>query len=435
MTTAAELTARIEALEAENAALRGPSESPSHRNVWGRGLLSVLAISLGLILGTLSIVTTHVKTQLTNTDLFVSTFAVLPEEPAVQTAIIDATTKAFTDAVDLPGLTKDLFDGIRSLGLPEEAKAALGLLEGPAAQGAESLVHTAVTEVVTSPTFAQVWQQALRMTHTQIVATLSGEGDGAVSIGATGTLEIRLGPVIESVRDKLIAEGVGLAQLIPHTNYSIVLVQDEAITQLSTLYSLFTTLATWLPWVALALLTTGVALARRRRRALKITAVSAAVLMVTLGSLLAAGRGIVSTQLAKPQESLSAEAIAVFYDHATEAAGHRILAIGAIAVALLLVLWATGASRLAAVIRHGVVASSARLRAKLGTPSRAALAWGTWIDRNHSFVLGVIAVAAAATILLTRPLSVTTVVLTALGALVIVTAVQFVRIPAAAQAD
>lgn len=429
MNAEAELTARIAELEAENAALRAPAAQPKRHGFRAASLASGILIVLGLVLGTLSVVTTHIKTQLTNTDLFVSTFEMLPDEPAVQDTIIGATTNAFHNAVDIPALTKDVFDGIRSLGMPDEAAAALTLLEGPAAHGAESLINSAVTEIITSPAFASVWEQALRVTHSQVVATLSGETDSAVAIGTSGTLEVHLGPIISTVRDKLVAEGVTLAQLIPTTDYSIVLVEDPAIAQLSTVYAAFTIAATWLPWAALVLMTVGVALAADRRRALKATALTAALLMVALGAALSAGRSIVSAQLADPSASLSAEAVAIFYDHATAAAGQRVLAIGAIAVALLIVLWATGASRLAAVMRHGVNAGAAAVHRKIGAPSRTWHSIGTWIDRHHSLVLGVIAVGAAAIVLLSRPLSFSTVIATALCALLVVVIVQFVRLP------
>ena len=74
----------------------------------------------------------------------------------MQDYIGDQVTAAIEEQVDIPALTSDVFDGIRALDLPPRAEQALGLLEGPATQGLQSLVSDIVDRVVTSPAFADV---------------------------------------------------------------------------------------------------------------------------------------------------------------------------------------------------------------------------------------------------------------------------------------
>lgn len=138
-------------------------------------------------------------------------------------------TVAVEDAVNIPQLTAQVFDGIRSLDLPEQASAALTLLEGPTVQGLTSLLGNVVREVVASDAFADVWEQALRVSHTQVVTTLSGDVDAAISIGDAGALELQLGPIVDAVRSRLVADGVSFATAIPAVDQRIVLVHDASL--------------------------------------------------------------------------------------------------------------------------------------------------------------------------------------------------------------
>ena len=70
--------------------------------------------------------------------------------------------------------------GIVSLGLPPAAASALSLLSQPAADGLESLVDRAVTQVVTSDGFAAVWATATRAGHRVLTTAATSDGGGLV---------------------------------------------------------------------------------------------------------------------------------------------------------------------------------------------------------------------------------------------------------------
>jgi hypothetical protein len=99
--------------------------------------------------------------------------------------IIDETTAAITDQVDFAAITSTAIDGIVSLGLPPAAASALSLLSQPAADGLESLVDRAVTQVVTSDGFAAVWATATRAATLTTAAT--SDGGGLVVPGTTAS--------------------------------------------------------------------------------------------------------------------------------------------------------------------------------------------------------------------------------------------------------
>ena len=187
MTTDENPSAKIARLEAENEALRrsaaqaeaaqaeGPQSGGSRTggSRW-RSVGSATLIVLGLVLGSVSAVTSYTNALLTDTDQFVATFAPLAADPAVQAVLVQATNDVIDKQVDIPALTADVFDGLRALDMPPKASAALSLLQAPVAQGAKNLVHGMVQNVITSPTFAEVWEQALRVSHEQAL-TIAGQ--------------------------------------------------------------------------------------------------------------------------------------------------------------------------------------------------------------------------------------------------------------------
>src|SRR5918994_3721371 len=234
----AELEARIAELEAENAALRAGADAEEasraaptdaaasvaplrERRRWGRTAAAIVLVVVGLLLAPVAVISAWARLELVDTERFVATFAPLADEPAVQDYITEQATAAIGEQVDIPGLTKDVFDGIKSLDLPPRAEDALSLLEAPAAQGLQSLVTQVVDRVVTSEGFADVWAAALRATHTQFVTAVQGDPDAALAVGGDGTISVQLGPIIETVKQRLEERGVGFAAAIPEVDRSI----------------------------------------------------------------------------------------------------------------------------------------------------------------------------------------------------------------------
>src|SRR5688572_24456327 len=356
----AELEARIAELEAENAALRadtgasagggaGPTDAvapvvvPRERRRWGRTAAAIVLVVVGLLLAPVAVISAWARLELVDTERFVATFAPLAEEPAVQDYISAQTTAAIEEQVDIPGLTKDVFDGIKSLDLPPRAEDALTLLEAPAAQGLQSLVAQVVDRVVTSEAFADVWAAALRATHTQFVAAVQGDPDAVLAIGGDGAISVQLGPIIETVKERLEERGVGFAAAIPEVDRSIVIAQDDAFALIRTIYTLAVAVGTWLPWIVLLLLTAGVLVAKRRSNALVWTAGGFALTMVTLAAGIGIGRaffiGTVSPSI------MPSDTADVVYDGLLELMLSTILALFVLAVLIALIAWFSGPSR------------------------------------------------------------------------------------------
>lgn len=441
-TTATELRARIALLEERNAMLErrcaelaaAPTASgtaaPSsvfrrQRSAWWTVLAAVLAI-LGLVLAPVAVVLGYVKTQLSDTQGFVDTFAPLAESPEVQQAVTAATVVTINDAVDIPALTSDVFGGIESLGLPTSAATALRLLEGPATQGLQSLVATTVASVVESDAFVVVWREALQLSHSQLVSTLSGDAGALVTISDADAIEVQLGPVIEVVRQRLIDNGIGFASVIPTVDVSIEIAQADGIGQARLAYAAALTLGLWLPWISLALLLGAVAAARRRRVAAIVVFTVLGVLMVVMGIALAVARTVVVTA----ETGVTAGALGVIYDTAVASMVGTISAVAVVAIAVAVIAWIGGPSRIAVATRGIATWPVRALRGLAREQGMNTGAVGRWVDRQHTLVLVIVGLLAAVIVVFVRPLTATLVILTALVAIVVLLIAEFVRAPA-----
>lgn len=437
-----DLEARIATLEAENAALRAgleqaestsgvdaaastDSQRPKRR--WGRTLTAVVLIVVGLLLAPVAVITAWARLELADTNRFVATFAPIAEDPDVQAFIGDEVTAAIEEQVDIPGLTSDVFDGIRSLGLPPKAETALGLLEGPATQGIQSLVSDVVDRLVASPAFADIWANALTITHTQFVAAMQGDPDAALAVGSDGTISVQLGPIVDSVKQRLVDQGVGFAQAIPDIDKSVVIAQDDAFALIRTIYALAVGVGTWLPWIALALLVAGVAVARNRAKALVWTAGGFALSMAVLASGIGIGRwyfvGAVSPSI---MPGAAAEAI---YSGLIEIMMSTIVALLVLGVLVAVVAWFSGPWRPARALRGFAETGFAAVRRTAASHGVTTGRFGIGLDRWRVVVYVAIAVVASLVVLFSRPVSAGFVIGTVLLALLALLVVELLRRP------
>jgi hypothetical protein len=384
-------------------------------------------VIVGLLLAPVAVVSAWARLQLVDTDRFVATFAPLVDDPAVQSFVADQVTAAIEEQVDIPKLTSDVFDGITSLDLPEQAENALGLLEGPAAQGLTSLLEQTVHQVVSSEAFADVWAAALRASHTQFVAALQGDPDAALAIGDDGTLSVQLGPVIEAVKLRLTDRGVDFASAIPVVDRSVVVAKVDSLVLVQTVYALAVAIGTWLPVLVLVLLAAAVIVAKRRGVALAWTAGGCALVMLLTLAGFGTGRlffvGTVSPSI---MPSGAAEAI---YGGLTELMVSTIAALVVLAVAILLIAWLSGPWRTAHAFRGFADAGFGAARRSAERHGVTTGPFGLALHRYRVLAYVAIAVAASLVLVVNRPLAMSTVVWTVVLALLAVALVELLRRP------
>src|SRR5262245_5983143 len=146
---------------------REVANEAGHRSTAARGLRWTAAVALlviAAVLGAASVVAGFVRGQLLNTDRYVETVAPLVRDPAVQDAIAARLTDVIVTQLNLTRLTQQLADALEQRGAPTQ----LDGLVGPAVNGLTSFIHDQVRTVVASDQFADVWNTANRVAHSEI---------------------------------------------------------------------------------------------------------------------------------------------------------------------------------------------------------------------------------------------------------------------------
>jgi len=128
--------------------------------------------------------------------------------------------------------------------------------------------------------------QANRSVHEQLVAALTGRGEAVTVDGEE--VRLQLGPFLDVVRARLVADGFALAERIPAVDVSLVVFRGEQVAAAQRAFDLVDRLGWWLPALSLLLMGAGVAVARGHRRAL-VGAGGALALAMLAGAVLLAG--------------------------------------------------------------------------------------------------------------------------------------------------
>jgi hypothetical protein len=397
------------------------------RQRW-RTIVATLLIVLGCVLAPLGGVAVWARNQVTNTDRYVATVAPLAEDPAIQRAITDQITAQVFTYLDVQGLTTQAVEVLTERGsLPPQLASQLQALAGPIANGIQSFVRTQVARVVQSQAFQDAWVQANRLAHQELVAALTGEGGGAVTV-QDDTVSINLAAFIQTVKQQLVAQGFSLAARIPQVDVSFTVFQSPDIVRARNAFNLLNTLGVWLPVIALILLAIGVYVAKDHRRALIGAGLGVAIGMLVLALTLAIFRSLYLDAI--PTQVLPHDAAAVLYDTIVRflRAGLRTILVLGLVVAAGAFL--TGQSVTAVRTRQSLAGAIGWLQ---GSAEHAGLRTGpvgTWVGAHkRALRIGAVAVAALALVFWSRPTGKVVIGL-ALALLVVLAIIEFLARPA-----
>ncbi|NYF16889.1 hypothetical protein HDC37_001714 [Microbacterium sp. AK009] len=421
----ADLEERVRALEKENAELSAAvgGKAHAHGSRW-RAVASALLIVVASLLLPVTIVAAWARIQLVDEDAFVQTLAPLVDDPAVQQLIIDETLDAIGEQVDFEELTADVFTGLADLGLPPRAAAALQLLQAPAASGLEGLVSGAVTAVVESDAFSDVWATATRAAHRALTVSATSDGGGLV-VRTDDGVGIQLGAIVERVQETLLDRDIAIAQFIPDVDRVIIVGKGEGLGAIRFGYAAAVTVGTWLPLVTLALAAGGVAIARRR---------SVAVVGVGIGFVLGAGSlamsflfGGAAVRIAAERFGLAPSALDVIYRRLVDAMTETAVVFTVIGVLLVAIGWLSGRSAAAQKTRVGVGSVNAAARRGLRVRGLDTGRVGTWLAARRVLVRVILAVLAVLWLILLRPIGFGDVVLVLLTTLLVMWVLELLQ--------
>jgi hypothetical protein len=408
--------AELERLRRENVALR---TKPPRRRIRWRSVIAAVLIVLGCLLVPVSLVAVWTHNEVSDTDRFVQSVGPLIDDPAVQTAVTNRVTATVFEYIDVQALANEAIGALAAQGLPPRLAQRLSTFTPALASATTEFVRGKVGELVASPGFASVWDQAVRVAHQQAVTLLSGDSQGIVV--RDGTVYLDLAPFIDAAKQRLSAAGLGAVDRIPEVHPTIALAPADQLVRAQTAYGALDAVATVLPWITLLLLAVGVYLARNRMRSLVAVGLGVALALVVLSAGLLVTRGVVVGAVPPAGALAAASAFDIIVSSLRDSG--RTLLVLALIVALGGFL--AGSSGSAVTIRARSRGLLHRIR---GGPSAAGPV-STWVRAHvRGLRVGAIAVAVLIFVFLQQPTGVA-ILLIATGLLVVLGVIEFLARP------
>lgn len=320
---------------------------PRHHSIGSvaRSTTVVVLLVLATLCVTLAPVAIWGRNLVLNTDRYVSTLAPVASNPGVQDLVIKAVDKQVETHIDVKTLVAQT--------LPPRAS----LLAAPLQSAVAGLINTVTTRFVRSPAFQTLWKAVNRTAHTQLVYLLTGNNPGgsAVTLSNNGQVVLQLAPIVEQVKNRLVAAGLTVAKNIPVVGATIVIAQAKGLAQARRAVRALNTIADVLPWLALVLFGAAIATARRRRRALTVSAFCTAGGMVFLGLALLLVRHLYVDRIDPTR--VPHDTAAFLFNTVVRFLRDGIRMVLAVAIVVAILAWVTGPSRRAVWVRHGVASA------------------------------------------------------------------------------
>jgi hypothetical protein len=399
------------------AALSAAAPPPRGKFRW-RSLLAVVLIVLGCVLAPVAGVSVWVHNQVSDTDRFVRSIGPLVEDPDVQNALTNRLTDTVFQFVDVQAIADDAVTALGNQGLPPALVTRLSSLTPTLTSAVTGFVHDKIGELVASPQFEAVWNQAITTASRQMNRILSGDAESVVVRGDTVYLD--LAPFIDLVKQRVSDAGLTAVSLVPEVHPTVALAKADTLVRAQSAYTALDTVATVLPWLVLLLLIVGVYLARNRLRALVGVGLGIALSMVVLAAGLLIARGL----LVGAVPARAAPATASGFDIAVTYLRYGLRALLVLGLVLALAGYLAGRSE-----------SAVRLRAWTSTrlhSIRSGSAPGTVSRWSRAHVrglrIGAVALAVLSFVFLTQPSGVAILVIAAL-LLVVLAIIEFLARP------
>lgn len=398
------LLARLQLLETENARLRGqspPAVQPPPRRRSGRAAAAVVLILVGALLAPVAVVGSWARGLVVDTDQYVETVAPIATDPLVQSAVANRITLAIVDGLKVDELTTQATDAVANLDLPPVVSSAVQSLQAPLAEAITGFVRKTVTRFVSSDAFADIWEDANKVAHEQIVATLRGDPDALAQISQSGALTLDITPIIDQVKTDLEQRGFTLVSRIPNINVTFPIASSADLVRLQNAYRLIDVVGALLPWLSLALLAGGVLAARHRSRALVVAGLSLAGAMLLLALGLLVGRSWYASSL--PPTVQRVDTAVSIYDQVVSLLRVELRVGLVLGLLVALVAFLAGGSTAARQLRRSSSQAVAWVRSAGDRRGISTGPVGVWLDEQRVLVrIVVIALAVLALVLADR---------------------------------
>lgn len=430
------LKARVKELESQLAAAPPPTvaipvtaeAAPRSHRGWRMTAVAVM-LALAFVLAPLSVVAQWAHSQIGDTDRYVETVTPLADDPAVQKAIGDRVTSEIVNGVNVQGLTSDVLTALSGQSfVPSRAADILPSLSVPLSNAIEQFINDKVNEFVASDTFKELWIEANREAHQQMVGVLTGDTGKTVEV-KDNAVSINIAPFIEATKQRLVDNGFSFAQRIPEVNATFMIFQSDDLGKAQHAFALLDTLATVLPILVILLVLGAVWVSPSRRRTWIAAGLGVAISMVVLGLSLNLARPFYLDAI--PSDAIPASAAAAIYDDLTAylRIALRAVLVTSLAIAIAALLMAPSGA--GAAVRHGIGGGVRRLRESAAGAGMDTGPVGTFLGRYRTFARVVIVSVGALVYLAVDYPTVTTSLVVIIAIVLLLVLLEFLAVPPA----
>ncbi|WP_163549938.1 hypothetical protein [Candidatus Frankia nodulisporulans] len=362
----------------------GPARS---HDISVRTIGASLLLLLAVVLAPLAVVATWADTTISDSDRYGDTVAPLATDPAVQNMVTNRLTDLVVRNVDVDQVTASLNDVLTRNDVPPVVVNHADVLAGALHSTLTSAVHQVVQGVVTSDQFPPLWENANRRAHAAVKKVLTDEGNNVLQ-AKDDTIVLDIGPVVDSVQQRLVDAGLEKAGSIPDVDRQIVLLRTDTLTRTQDALRLLAVLGLWLPVAVVAFAALGVWLAPAHRVGLMALGIGTAVTMIVLLVVLAVLRQSYLDSVAPDVQPR--DAAAAIYDTLVRFLRDSALTWLTVAVITVAAGYLHGPGRGARALRAGAshatgAAGQTLARAGVGTGGA-----GDWLARHRRLTGGVV---------------------------------------------
>jgi hypothetical protein len=307
------LRREVAELRGEGPAVRSDAEPPPRGHALRWTAVVILLVLVGLLTVS-SVLARYARSEILDTDRYVTMVAPLASDPVIQGAVTDRVTDEIFTQVDIAGLTEDALTALTED--RPRLEPVVGLAPVIVGQ-AENFVRDTVGTLVASDQFESLWTEANRTAHDRLAAVLTGDTRvEAIQLDDSGTVSLNLAPIIERAKTLLVDRGFAFADNIPAVDKQFVLFESPELVQAQRAVNALDKASGVLPWLTLLVAAGAVWAAPRgsRLRALSAVGATFVVAMVVLALAVMIGRSLYLDAL--PPEVRSPEAAAVLFDAA-----------------------------------------------------------------------------------------------------------------------
>lgn len=358
---------------------------PRHPGL-ARRIVAIVLVVLTGVLAFAAVPAMYLRSEVLDTDHYVATVAPLASDPAIQAEIADKVTQQITDSVDFEAITRDALNEL-SKTAPRAAAVITGLAPVIAEQ-TKNLIHSTVSNFVTTPQFQDLWIQVNRVAHQGIVNLATGSTGGAVSIDQSGTVTISTKEIVARVKTALVDQGVGIAARIPDIDRQIALFQSPELVRATNAIRTLDATAPILAWLTVITAVGAIAVAPsgRKRSTTSGVGLAVAIAMALLALALVIGRAVLLNSI--PPGSVTPAAAQNLVETLLVPLRTSLRLVFVVGLIIALAAFLGGHSRPAEFVRHGLATAGDYITGKVGAGQ--AKPWQLWLARYRRILEAVI---------------------------------------------